>query len=348
MPLAACDSFVSKGIVYRESATWNDTLTATNGLDSVIVYHLTLHKSIVKDSTIIAEGGFTRGGITYTESTTWNDTMQTVNGCDSIVNYHLVVTKIPPTLQLTVADALTLVLPGGSTQVDYALSGSEGATYEVRCKERTICSGGVTNDNTFSLNVPSDMEPGAYTATLTMCDAEGYKAEKEFSFNVMRPDDKEKSFYLKTWNDVVICRNAGGEFVSFQWYKERKKCENATLQYFNDLDLLDGEYMVYVTDKSGKSYFIEPMLYTPTETIHAVIAYPNVVARNMDFTVKVSGVSPDDLPNARIVVYRADGVVERILNDVEQENVMHLNSCEYVIVLTVNNGNSANCKVLVK
>jgi hypothetical protein len=192
------------------------------------------------------------------------------------------------------------------------------------------------------------MAPGAHIAILTMSDAEGYKAETAFSFNVMRPDDKERSFYVKTWNDVVICRNAGGEFVSFQWYKERKKCENATLQYFNDLNLLDGEYMVYVTDKAGKSYFIEPMVYALTESFYTIAAYPNVVSRNTDFTVKVTGVRPADLPNTRIVVYRANGVVERILDGVGQESVMRLNPGEYVIVLTVKDGNSANCKVMVK
>ena len=346
--LSACDSFLFSGIVYRENASWSDTLQTASGADSIITYHLTLHKGIVQDSTITAEGNYTRGGVIYTESAAWSDTLQTVNGCDSIVNYHLVVTKIPPTFQLMVRDELTFVLPGGSTQVGYALSGGEGATYEVRYNGQILCAGDVANDSTISLNCPSDMTPGAHIAILTMSDAEGYKAETAFSFNVMRPDDKERSFYVKTWNDVVICRNAGGEFVSFQWYKERKKCENATLQYFNDLNLLDGEYMVYVTDKAGKSYFIEPMVYALTESFYTIAAYPNVVSRNTDFTVKVTGVRPADLPNTRIVVYRANGVVERILDGVGQESIMRLNPGEYVIVLTVKDGNSANCKVMVK
>ena len=181
-----------------------------------------------------------------------------------------------------------------------------------------------------------------------MCDGEGNCAEKEFTFNVMLPDNKWKSYYVKVWNDVVICRNADGQFQTFQWYKDRRKCENAAQQYLNDVNLLDGEYMVYVTDKDGKSYFIEPIVYAPVEAAYAITAEPNVVAKGTEFTLKVSGVAEEDLKDARIVVYRANGVVEKLLDEVELEKVMRLKSGEYVIVLTVNDGKNANCKVLVK
>ena len=71
--------------------------------------------------------------------------------------------------------------------------------------------------------------------------------------------------------------------------------------------------------------------------------------RGADFTVVVSGVEPEQLKNARIVVYRNDGVVVNILDDVETENEMRLAAIgDYVIILTVNDGKNANCKVLIK
>ena len=346
--LSACDSFLFKDITYTQDASWNDTLQTTSGGDSIIVYHLTIHKSVTKDSSIIAEGSYTWKGTTYTQDASWIDTLQTVNGCDSIVNYSLIVNEEKGPLELTVEDELYLVLPGGSETISYELAGGEGSKYEVRHNGQTISSGDVTNDSTVSLTCPSSLEPGAYTATMEMCDDEGNCAEKEFTFNVMRPDDKQKSFYVKVWNDVVICRNGGGEFLTYQWYKERKKCEDASQQYFNDVTLLDGEYMVFVTDKSGKSYFIEPITYEPVEAAYAITAEPNVVKKSEEFTVKVTGVAPDDLRNARIVVYRADGVVEKILNEVKEESTMRLKSGEFVIVLTVSDGKNANCKVLVR
>ncbi|MBP5456831.1 MAG: hypothetical protein J6Y37_10045, partial [Paludibacteraceae bacterium] len=244
---------------------------------------------------------------------------------------------------MTVEDKLYLVLPDGSETISYELMGGEGSKYEVRYNGQAICSGSVANDSTVGLNCPSNLEPGAYTATLEMCDDEGNCAEKDFTFNVMLPDNKQNSYYVKVWNDVVICRNGDGQFLTFQWYKERKKCENATLQYFNDVSLLDGEYMVYVTDKAGKSYFIEPFHYDVVKASYAITAEPNVVGMGADFTLKVSGVEPDQLAHARIVAYRIDGVVERVLDEVEETQAMRLKPGEYVIVLTVNDGKNANC-----
>ena len=346
--IAACGSYVYKGVTYSENSVWSDTLTSSDGGDRILTYHLTIHRGSVVDTTITAEGSYTWKGTTYTEDASWSDTLQTIHGCDSIVRYSLTIEKEKPNLQLTVEEKLYLVLPGGSETISYELTGGEGSKYEVRYEDKTLCSGDVTNDSTVSLTCPSSLEPGAYTATLEMCDGEGNCAEKEFTFNVMLPDNKRKSYYVKVWNDVVICRNADGQFQTFQWYKDRRKCENAAQQYLNDVNLLDGEYMVYVTDKDGKSYFIEPIVYAPVEAAYAITAEPNVVAKGTEFTVKVSGVAEEDLKDARIVVYRANGVVEKLLDEVELEKVMRLKSGEYVIVLTVNDGKNANCKVLVK
>ena len=104
--------------------------------------------------------------------------------------------------------------------------------------------------------------------------------------------------------------------------------------------------MVFVKETSGKSYFIEPVTYTPVEAAYAITAEPNVVARNTDFTLTVTGVDEEELSHARIVVYRADGVVEKIVDEVEAQSTMRLKAGEYVIVLTVRDGKNANCKVL--
>ena len=346
IPLTACDSFVFEGVTFRESGEWNDTLPGANGGDSILAYHLTIHKSVVAGESLTAKDSYTWKDVTYTEDASWNDTLQTAFGCDSIVRYHLTIEKEKPDLQLTVNDNLYIVLPGGSETISYELTGGEGSKYEVRHNGQAICSGNVANDSTVSLNCPSNLEPGAYNATLEMCDDEGNCAEKDFTFNVMRPDDKQKSFYVKVWNDVVICRNADGQFQSYQWYKDRKKCGDASRQYFNDVALLDGEYMVFVKETSGKSYFIEPVTYAPVEAAYAITAEPNVVARNTDFTLTVTGVDEEELSHARIVVYRADGVVEKIVDEVEAQSTMRLKAGEYVIVLTVRDGKNANCKVL--
>ena len=346
--IVACESYVHKGMTYSENSEWSDTLQTSDGGSRILVYHLTIHKGVETEEPISAVGSYTWKGTTYTEDASWSDTLQTVFGCDSIVRYSLTIEKETPDLQLTVDDELILLLPGGSTQVGYDLTGGEGSKYEVHYNGQTIISGDVTNDSTVSLTCPSNLEPGAYEATLEMCDDEGNCAEEDFTFNVMRPDDKQKSFYVKVWNDVVICRNGDGQFLAFQWYKNGKKCERDTLQYLNDVALLDGDYMLFVKESSGKSYFIEPVHYDAVEAAYAITAEPNVVTKGTEFTLKVSGVEPDQLTNARIVAFHANGVVEKVLDEVEAEQTMRLKPGEYVIVLTVHDGKNANCKVLVK
>ena len=346
---SACDSFVYNGVTYHESKEWNDTLSTSYGCDSIVSYKIIINNSIETEMNINKEDSFIWNDITYTDDATWVDSFQTVFGCDSVVRYNLtIIKKEKKDLNLTVDDEFVLILPGGTEKIGYELTGGIGSQYEVRYKGKLICSGDVSNDSTVDLTCSKNMEPGEYIATMEMCDDEGNCAKEDFTFNVMLPDDKEKSYYVKVWNDVVICRNGDGQFVSYQWYKDRNKCEDANLQYFNDKSLLGGEYMVHVTDKDGKSYFIEPIQYEAELARYGISANPNIVEKSAEFTVSVTGVSDDDLTNARIVVYRADGIVEKILNNVEANTTMRLGSGEYIIVLTVNDGKNANCKVLVR
>ncbi|MEE1259514.1 MAG: leucine-rich repeat protein [Paludibacteraceae bacterium] len=347
---SACDSIVYKGTTYYESKEWHDTLSTSYGCDSIIAYKLIVHNSVETNMDINIEDSFVWKDITYTEDATWVDSLQTSFGCDSIVRYNLtIIKKEKKELKLSVDDdELILILPGETENVGYEITGGIGSQYEVRYKGKLICSGDVSNDSTVDLTCAKNMEPGEYIATMEMCDDEGNCAKEDFTFNVMLPDDKEKSYYVKVWNDVVICRNGDGNHVSYQWYKDKKKCEDANLQYFNDKSLLDGEYMVHVTDKDGKSYFIEPIQYETELAGYGITANPSIVEKSAEFTISVTGVSDDDLSNARIVVYRADGIVEKILNEVDPNTTMRLGSGEYIIVLTVNDGKNANCKVLVK
>ena len=103
VPLTACDSFVFEGVTYRESREWNDTLPAADGGDSILAYHLTIHKSVVTEENISAEGSYTWKAITFTEDASWNDTLQTAFGCDSIVQYRLEIKEVTP-ISATVTD----------------------------------------------------------------------------------------------------------------------------------------------------------------------------------------------------------------------------------------------------
>ena len=346
--ITGCDSIVYDGITYYDTKEWNDTLSSVDGCDSIIAYHLIVNKSTVKEETIYAEKSFIWHDIIYTEDATWDDSLTSVSGCDSVIRYNLIINKSKLNLDVR-DDDMILILPGDEQPISYILTGGNGSKYEIRDKNKLVCSGEVANDSTVNLICPNNMEPGLHTVTMEMCDEEGNCAKDEFEINVMLPDDKQKSYYVRVWNDVVICRNGDGKFVSYQWYKNREMIDDASLQYFNDISILDGEYMVFVTDKDGKSYFIEPIHYEAIDAAYSITATPGIVDRGKEFTLTITGVEANDLQNARIVVYRVDGTTEKILNKVEeQQTTMQLRSGDYVIVLTVNDGKNANCKVLVK
>ena len=349
--IIACDSIVYDGITYYESKEWNDTISTVDECDSIIAYHLIVHKSTVKEETIYAEESFIWHDMVYTESASWDDSLTSVFGCDSVIRYNLIIKEEEKSkLKLDVHDDdMILILPGDEQPISYILTGGKGSQYEIRDKNKLVCSGEVANDSSVNLICPNNMEPGLHTVTMEMCDDEGNCAKDDFEINVMLPDDKQKSYYVRVWNDVVICRNGDGQFTSFQWYKDGKKVEDASLQYFNDISVLDGEYMVFVSDKDGKSYFIEPIHYEAIDAAYSITATPSIVDRGKEFTLTITGVEANDLQNSRIVVYRVDGTTEKIINKVdEQQTTMQLRSGDYVIVLTVNDGKNANCKVLVK
>lgn len=346
--IMACDSIVYDGITHYENKEWNDTLSTVDGCDSIIAYHLIVNKSIIKEETIYADQSFIWHDMIYTEDASWDDSLTSVSGCDSVIRYNLIINKSKLNLDVR-DDDMILILPGDEQPISYILTGGKGSQYEIRDKNKLVCSGEVANDSTVNLICPNNMEPGLHTVTMEMCDDEGNCAKDEFEINVMLPDDKQKSYYVRVWNDVVICRNGDGKFVSYQWYKNREKIDDASLQYFNDISILDGEYMVFVSDKDGQSYFIEPIHYEAIDAAYSITATPGIVDRGKEFTLTITGVEANDLQNARIVVYRVDGTIEKILNNVEsQQSTMQLRSGDYVIVLTVNDGKNANCKVLVK
>ena len=79
--------------VYTESGTYQDTLVAVTGCDSIVTTNLTVIANATSSQTeSICEGGeFLVGASVYTESGTYLDTLVAVTGCDSIVTTNLTV-----------------------------------------------------------------------------------------------------------------------------------------------------------------------------------------------------------------------------------------------------------------
>jgi gliding motility-associated-like protein len=91
----ACSSYTAPwGSVYTQSGIYTDTLTTTNGCDSIVSVNLTISGTLNAPLiTASACSSYTSPwGTLYTQSGFYSDTLSSVNGCDSIVTLNLTVT----------------------------------------------------------------------------------------------------------------------------------------------------------------------------------------------------------------------------------------------------------------
>lgn len=89
---SACSTYTAPwGSVYTQSGIFSDTLTSTNGCDSIVTLNLTITGTIVTPPVSVnACNAYTAPwGTVYTQSGTYSDTLTSVNGCDSIVRINL-------------------------------------------------------------------------------------------------------------------------------------------------------------------------------------------------------------------------------------------------------------------
>jgi gliding motility-associated-like protein len=86
---SACDSYIWNSQTYTSSGIYKDTLTASNGCDSIITLNLIINpKSLSTINAAICSGQSYAG---YTVAGTYIDTLIAVNGCDSIRTLNLTV-----------------------------------------------------------------------------------------------------------------------------------------------------------------------------------------------------------------------------------------------------------------
>jgi hypothetical protein len=88
-PQTICEgaSFSINGNIYSIAGTYNDTLTAQNGCDSIIVTQLSVIQPVFTNNpqTICEGDSYNINGNTYSAAGTYNDTLQAINSCDSII-----------------------------------------------------------------------------------------------------------------------------------------------------------------------------------------------------------------------------------------------------------------------
>ena len=92
-PICQGDSILIGDDYIYENGTYYDTLEATDGLDSILIFSVTVNLNYeITIDTSINEGDSILIAETYQkEQGTYIDTLQTMQGCDSIVSYNLTI-----------------------------------------------------------------------------------------------------------------------------------------------------------------------------------------------------------------------------------------------------------------
>jgi len=90
----ACEFFTYKDSTFSESIVYRDSLTTSNGCDSVYVLDLRIKRSVEIIDTISSCTSYTYRDSTYTLSGIYRDTLVAINGCDSVYTMDLTILNV--------------------------------------------------------------------------------------------------------------------------------------------------------------------------------------------------------------------------------------------------------------
>lgn len=200
-------------------------------------------------------------------------------------------------------------------------------------------------DGSVQFFVPDTVDAGKYVAYIQL-HGEGMSSQRvKVDFMVSLSGDVIK----RKWNDVVVCNNSDTMFVAYQWYKNNEKIDGATAQYYNDLTGVEGTYSLDVVTVMGDTLHVCGKSFEMLLPEFSITAYPVPAVANEELTIQVMGLTKDQLEHAKLVVYSVDGsIMYKDFDGLFDLNVITLPIGDYVAVVTVDNGLSASCKILVR
>lgn len=158
--ICANSSYTFAGKELTQSGTYTDTLTTTDGADSIVVLKLTVEElnSVTLNAEVCYGEVFTFNGKTYTSSQTIIDTVSATEGCDTVYTVNLTI------LDKITADTSVTISP---EELPYQFGGQtfNGAgDYELVLKAENGCDSTLT----LHLNVQQGLNDAGNTAEITL------------------------------------------------------------------------------------------------------------------------------------------------------------------------------------
>jgi hypothetical protein len=196
------------------------------------------------------------------------------------------------------------------------------------------------------IHVPSGIPFGTYQASFQIRNELGVVSDVyPFQFVVNLPTD----YIVTKFDDVVLCDNHSNSFSSYQWYKNGTAISGATGQYYNDPNGLVGSYSLKLKTVSGQDLqTCSKVLNIPKAKKVSVSVYPNPMRANQESTVKISGMSDEEMQGAVMSVYNVRGVQVYATRNVEQINSLTLSGLDgaYVGHIITTKGNDYVYRIL--
>jgi len=245
---------------------------------------------------------------------------------------------------------------GSNMELSYTVSNGTPVKYQIVFGSAALSAGfqniSFTNlassgsSGVLDIPVPAHVTYGNYQATLQMRNELGMVSDVyPFQFVINLSTD----YIIPKYDDVVLCDNSSNSFSSYQWYKNGTAISGATGQYYNDPNGLVGTYSLKVKTVTGQDLqTCSKVLNIPKAKKVSVSVYPNPMKTNQESTVKISGMSDEEMQGAVMSVYNVQGVQVYITRKVEQINSLTLSNLDgaYVGHIITAKGNDYVYRIL--
>src|SRR5690606_31059469 len=159
----------------------------------------------------------------------------------------------------------------------------------------------------------------------------------------------QKGQIRQHWDDVLVFDNSGGNFVSYQWYKNGAAINGATKQYYSEGQTLNGNYYVVATTDDGAQMTSCSLELSGESVSKTLMVIPNPVRATTEVTVKAS-FAQTALDGAMISIIDLNGRVVQTITATGEQTMITAPSQTgiYVILLGLSDGTRKTVNLLVQ
>ncbi|MFN8299634.1 MAG: gliding motility-associated C-terminal domain-containing protein [Chitinophagales bacterium] len=196
-------SITVNGVTYTASTTFNDTIPATVGCDTIVTYNIVQNpvKQTTKNITICQGQSYFAGGANQTTNGVYTDVLSTTLGCDSTVTTNLTVLPKDTTIQ-SVSICTGYTYGGVTITADTAfylnLTNQNGCDSTVAVNVTALQSPQITVSNDTSINLGSSV-------VLHATGGGTYVWSNGVHFDEITVNPQETSTYYVTVTDINTC-----------------------------------------------------------------------------------------------------------------------------------------------